>query len=376
MAMSATGMATASALGSMRVRRNAPQRLPSAVAATAGNIGRMIPTATNALNMPSQVTPISISCSQGGTVVWMFTAPGTHSVTDTSGMDLFAFAPDDYPPLALEHNGRGYAFVLDHRGAPTHVLDETGERIWSAGYNPWGILVNESGRDGMEPALRLPGQIAMDGELYYNRYRFYHPLIGRYLSADPIGLVGGTNLYQYPPDPVNMIDPLGLAALSLPALTMPAGSSAKYLSPHNGPVQCGPKPTNPFTRPKKCPKRKRTTKTRPMTSSGCRTSTGKRRGGGNNAHNKLLEDIATSNQLTSPNYIRRGGGPSDFRVNRSQTNFAGNRVGFNRPDMSVSRVDGKRHHIEVDKAPASRAQCHGWNTCDNAPDAMVHLIVF
>ncbi|MFH0783505.1 MAG: RHS repeat-associated core domain-containing protein [Pseudomonadota bacterium] len=42
-------------------------------------------------------------------------------------------------------------------------------------------------------------------------HRFYDPETGRYISADPIGLDGGMNLYAYVGnDPVNKIDPEGL----------------------------------------------------------------------------------------------------------------------------------------------------------------------
>jgi RHS repeat-associated protein len=45
--------------------------------------------------------------------------------------------------------------------------------------------------------------------LHYNRYRYYDPEVGRYISPDPIGLTGGLNLYAYGPNPVAWIDPLG-----------------------------------------------------------------------------------------------------------------------------------------------------------------------
>jgi uncharacterized protein RhaS with RHS repeats len=35
--------------------------------------------------------------------------------------------------------------------------------------------------------------------------------VERFVSQDPIGLAGGTNLFQYLPNPVSWIDPLGLA---------------------------------------------------------------------------------------------------------------------------------------------------------------------
>ncbi|MBD3895312.1 RHS repeat-associated core domain-containing protein, partial [Halomonas sp. ML-15] len=49
--------------------------------------------------------------------------------------------------------------------------------------------------------------------LYYNRHRYYDPQQGRYISQDPIGLNGGTNLYGYVTNPTGMVDPLGLEGI-------------------------------------------------------------------------------------------------------------------------------------------------------------------
>ncbi|EBQ2139514.1 RHS repeat-associated core domain-containing protein [Salmonella enterica] len=56
--------------------------------------------------------------------------------------------------------------------------------------------------------IRLPG-------LHYNRNRYYDPLQGRYITQDPIGLKGEWNLYQYPLNPIQILDPLGLKTLIL-----------------------------------------------------------------------------------------------------------------------------------------------------------------
>ncbi|MFX2575393.1 RHS repeat-associated core domain-containing protein, partial [Serratia marcescens] len=47
--------------------------------------------------------------------------------------------------------------------------------------------------------------------LHYNLFRYYEPEVGRFTTQDPIGLEGGLNLYQYAPNPLNWIDPLGLS---------------------------------------------------------------------------------------------------------------------------------------------------------------------
>ncbi|WP_241228060.1 RHS repeat-associated core domain-containing protein, partial [Pectobacterium wasabiae] len=46
--------------------------------------------------------------------------------------------------------------------------------------------------------------------LHYNLFRYYDPTVGRFTTPDPIGLAGGINLYQYAPNPLGWVDPLGL----------------------------------------------------------------------------------------------------------------------------------------------------------------------
>jgi RHS repeat-associated protein len=60
--------------------------------------------------------------------------------------------------------------------------------------------------------LRLPGQYfdAQTG-LNYNYYRDYDPASGRYVEADPFGMVEGTNVYLYTKDqPTQLTDSFGL----------------------------------------------------------------------------------------------------------------------------------------------------------------------
>ena len=98
------------------------------------------------------------------------------------------------------------------------MTDEVGEVVWEASYRAWGeareVIARVSKAAGVEPRnpIRFQGQ-QEDAEtgLRYNRYRYYDPVLGRFVSRDPIGLVGGLNAYQYAPNPGQWIDPLGLA---------------------------------------------------------------------------------------------------------------------------------------------------------------------
>lgn len=95
-------------------------------------------------------------------------------------------------------------------GAPLRLTDEYGGLAWSQRSGPWGAWNEQIG--SVRNPLRFQGQyFDEESGLHYNRYRYYEPESGRYISADPIGLAGGINLYQYAPNPLSWIDPLGLS---------------------------------------------------------------------------------------------------------------------------------------------------------------------
>ncbi|WP_152513862.1 RHS repeat-associated core domain-containing protein, partial [Treponema pedis] len=47
-------------------------------------------------------------------------------------------------------------------------------------------------------------------DLCYNRFRYYEPNAGAYISQDPIGLAGGLNVYAYVHDSNSWVDIFGL----------------------------------------------------------------------------------------------------------------------------------------------------------------------
>nr|WP_080740586.1 RHS repeat-associated core domain-containing protein [Morganella morganii] len=47
--------------------------------------------------------------------------------------------------------------------------------------------------------------------MHYNTFRYYAPDTGRFTQQNPIGLMGGLNLYQYAPNALVRVDPWGLA---------------------------------------------------------------------------------------------------------------------------------------------------------------------
>ncbi|MCK2211440.1 DUF6531 domain-containing protein [Escherichia coli] len=107
-----------------------------------------------------------------------------------------------------------HLYHCDHRGLPLALISEDGNTAWSAEYDEWGNQLNEENPHHLHQPYRLPGQqYDKESGLYYNRHRYYDPLQGRYITPDSIGLRGGWNMYQYPLNPIQVIDPMGLDAI-------------------------------------------------------------------------------------------------------------------------------------------------------------------
>jgi len=113
-------------------------------------------------------------------------------------------------------------YQCDHLGTPQELTDHEGRVAWSASYKAWGEArqaISEAGRRaGFRNSIRFQGQY-WDEEtgLHYNRYRYYDPVSGRFVSKDPIGILGGINLHAYDPNSIMWIDPRGLSVF-LPKL--------------------------------------------------------------------------------------------------------------------------------------------------------------
>ncbi|EOL8959903.1 RHS repeat-associated core domain-containing protein [Cronobacter dublinensis] len=80
--------------------------------------------------------------------------------------------------------------------------------------------------------LRYQGQY-FDAEtgLHYNRSYYCDPDAGRFSSHDPSGLAGGISLYQYAPNTLVWVDPLGLS--DKPCSTKTIGYSPPGQGHHN-----------------------------------------------------------------------------------------------------------------------------------------------
>ena len=116
---------------------------------------------------------------------------------------------------------RIYHYHNDHLGTPQELTNDRGDVVWLNYSLAWGgsfdKLNNVDNLDGLDVSadelqpIRFQGQF-FDGEtnLHYNRFRYYDSDVGMFVSRDPIGLLGGDNVFAYALNPTAWIDPFGL----------------------------------------------------------------------------------------------------------------------------------------------------------------------
>jgi RHS repeat-associated protein len=100
-------------------------------------------------------------------------------------------------------------FLTVTSGSTLALTDSTGAIQTSYTYEPFGNTVS-SGSPSTN-SFQYTGRENDATGLYYYRARYYSPKLQRFISEDPIGFLGGFNLYAYTAeDPISNRDPLGL----------------------------------------------------------------------------------------------------------------------------------------------------------------------
>ncbi|TWB13084.1 RHS repeat-associated protein [Nitrospirillum amazonense] len=130
---------------------------------------------------------------------------------------VYVYEPGTFRPLAQLRRAepgqrtQAYHYHLDHLGTPQELTNDNGDVVWAADYKAWGALARQMVATVPNP-LRFQGQYH-DPEtgLHYNRHRYYAPAQGCFITQDPIRLRGGSNIAAYAPNPVQWVDPMGLA---------------------------------------------------------------------------------------------------------------------------------------------------------------------
>ncbi|AJQ94755.1 RHS repeat-associated core domain-containing protein [Gynuella sunshinyii] len=150
----------------------------------------------------------------------------------------YLYEPYSHKPVGLYDYELGLLDIeADHLGTAKALYShETGEQLWATEHEVYGKTKNSQShkthpRNGfaVDPKLRFAGQYEdIETGLYQNFNRYYDPRTGRYISHDPIGLAGGLNVYQYCPNPIEWIDPLGLSCKEYTGLQWNDGKLGEY----------------------------------------------------------------------------------------------------------------------------------------------------
>ncbi len=136
---------------------------------------------------------------------------------DATGKSRSAWVYGDasFAPLLTVQYGRSFSVVHDQLGTPRELINDYGRVALSRSYTAWGKVDAEF----VAPGSQVECPIGFQGQwrdeesgLHYNKFRYYSPDSGRYISQDPRGLLGGGNFYAYGTNPINWLDPLGLCA--------------------------------------------------------------------------------------------------------------------------------------------------------------------
>ncbi|MGC7561179.1 RHS repeat-associated core domain-containing protein, partial [Pasteurella sp. 22655_41Tandhals] len=131
--------------------------------------------------------------------------------------------------------------ITQPNGKVLALLNQQGKLKWKdEKRSVWGLLFPNDYRktSPLDPQLLFAGQYSdQESGLAYNRFRYYEPESGNYISSDPIGLNGGEQPYRYTQNTMDWADPFGLSSCQLSkamenaGIVRPKHSAAHHIVP-------------------------------------------------------------------------------------------------------------------------------------------------
>ncbi len=131
---------------------------------------------------------------------------------DENGNLLIAYThgPGIDEPVAMTVNGSTYFYIPDIHGSIRAIADINGNLMASYVYDVWGNLISHDGPLSERNDYLYTGrEYDWETGIYYYRYRYYNPEIGRFMQSS-WELNEEMNMYVYVNnDPVKGTDPTG-----------------------------------------------------------------------------------------------------------------------------------------------------------------------
>ena len=142
----------------------------------------------------------------------------TFKKDNSKNTELTTWVFEGFVPTAKLVNGKAYSIISDHLGTPILAVDSEGNEVWNRQLDIYGRVKREIKASSLGDDVRPFIPFLYQGQYYdfetklaYNRFRYYSPETGAYISQDPIGLEGGNpTLYGYVKDSNWWVDRFGL----------------------------------------------------------------------------------------------------------------------------------------------------------------------
>ncbi|MBK9622928.1 MAG: LysM peptidoglycan-binding domain-containing protein [Candidatus Obscuribacter sp.] len=157
---------------------------------------------------------VTITEISGGSLIgldqFVLTSATMHEVRNAGGSAVKSFFS-----LGQINSGTSYFYGQDLIGSVRSLTDSSGGLAANYSFDSYGRASKLSGADASDFQYAATYFHVPSG-LNIAVRRFYNPVLSRWISRDPIGESGGTNLYDYAVNnPISIVDPSGLDVIVL-----------------------------------------------------------------------------------------------------------------------------------------------------------------
>lgn len=155
------------------------------------------------------------------TIRYLWDGPVLAAEIDSErGTRIFVHHPGTFTPLLQAEQGEVLAYVNDPLGTPKELIDERGQLAWAASHAAYGAVVGSMAAEGAgrswapaSPFGRLGHYHDEETGMSYALSRYFDPQTARWLSPDPLGMLGGYSPTAWTGSPVAHVDPMGLGCI-------------------------------------------------------------------------------------------------------------------------------------------------------------------